>query len=85
MTYQYFNVGPNMNVYDITVNSDIEDIIYPSTKVHEWVVSRYEHFADIHAIPEMINEFGQIGGFEIILQVLDDIAQGTFQPSVKYL
>lgn len=60
------------------MNSDIEDVIYPSCDVHEWVVSRCEFYADIHAIAEMINEFGQIGGFEIILKVLDDIAQGTF-------
>lgn len=67
MTYHYFNVGPNINIYDIAVPSDIDDIIYPSSSFHKWVESRPDYYANIHAVAEMINEFGHLGGFEIIL------------------
>lgn len=84
MTYQYFNVNPNMLVYDILAN-DLEDIIYPSSDVHEWARTRSDHFAGIQAYAEMFNEFGQQGGFEIIEQVLAQVSCGQFKVDAKYL
>lgn len=33
LTYQYFNVGPNMSIYDINI-ADLDDMIFPSSKIH---------------------------------------------------
>jgi len=73
MTYQYFNVVANMQLYELNV-SDLEDFIYPSNQIHEWARKRNEYFAGISCYADILNEFGDLGGFEIILKLLEEIA-----------
>jgi hypothetical protein len=84
MTYQYYNVGSNMSIYDINI-PDLDDMIYPSTKVHQWCRSRPDTYAGITAIADSCNEFGQLGGYDAIQQVFDQIANGEFQVTNKHL
>lgn len=84
MTYQYFNVGPNMMMYELNV-SDLDDLIFPSAEVHEWCRVRTDSYAGIQAFADMVNEFGQLGGFLIVEEVLKHIADGQFETNAKYL
>jgi len=84
MTFQYYNVGPNMSIYDINI-PDLDDMIYPSSQVHQWCRSRPDYYAGITAIADSCNEFGQLGGYDTIRKIFDQIADGEFIVNNKYL
>ena len=79
MTFTYNNVHSDMCIYEMNIK-DIEDVFYPSAEVHQWAATRHDQFAGIQAFAEMINEFGAQGGFEAVIQILEEIAEGKFTP-----
>lgn len=68
---------------------DSDDTVYSSSTIHEWTRprddDRYKYFGGLHAISDILNEFGQIGGFEAIQTIFEEIGSGHFEASGKYL
>ena len=58
-------------IYDIIVD-DISDVIYNTKELKVWAVFRNNFFSNLSSIPDYLNEFGQKGGFERILDLLNN-------------
>jgi hypothetical protein len=84
LTYQYNQVQANMMTYDINV-LDLDDMIYPSTEVHQYTRTRDSHYAGISAFADFLNEFGHLGGYDIMENLLIDIQEGRFQITQKHI
>jgi hypothetical protein len=56
-------------IYD-TVIDDIPDVIYNTKECKVWAVFRNNFFSNLSSIPDYLNEFGQKGGFDKILDFL---------------
>lgn len=82
MTFAYNTVQSDMtSIYEMSVK-DLEDVIYSTKRVHEWANTRNDQFSGMVAFAEMLNEFGERGGFETIIAVLEDIADGKYTPTL---
>jgi hypothetical protein len=52
-------------VYDLKIQ-DFDDWVYPSKVTHQWARKRDDYFGGTRFFADVLNEFGQIGGFEAI-------------------
>lgn len=70
MIKHYKVAGKQTMIYDNTVD-DLSDPIYNTSKRTIWAVDRIGYLASMKAITEFMNTFGEEGGFEKILTVLN--------------
>ena len=46
---------------------------------------RSEQFGGLHFFADVLNEFGKIGGFEVIEELYKNIADGSFKTDIGHL
>lgn len=84
LTTQYFDVGVGKMNYEVSVN-DIDDWVYPSIYIHQWARKRDGLFGGLNFFADILNEFGAIGGFEIIEELYNEVANGNFDATVGHI
>ncbi len=70
--------------YEVKVN-DIDDWVFPSLKIHQWARKRDEFFSGIQFFADALNEFGEIGGFEVIEDLYKSLSSGSFKTEMSHI
>lgn len=67
VSHFYKLTGNKSMVYDNIFVVDTQDVLANSKTTKQWCVPRSNHFWDMNLASDSFNEFGALGGFEILL------------------
>lgn len=85
---QYQRVEKANKVYerpDSDKFNDADDVLYETTAIQEFATARDLVFGGFKSIPDALNQFGESGGFQRILDVLAATAQGRHPMKIEHL